>query len=171
MVIECARPEHYDAICAVLAEGDAALEAQLPDVFCTNRGPTRPRDFLVQRILGPDSAVLVAVEGAEIVGIVELVIRPPADRDGLVRRRVALLDNVVVRSTHRGRGIGSKLIARAERWAVAQGATAMELHVWTTNASAQRLYERLGYVTRVVRMERSLSREDGIALASEAGTE
>src|SRR5687767_8567669 len=106
MRIELARPEHDEAICAVLAEGDAAKEGQNPDIFCTKRGPTRPREFLVQRILGPDSAILVALDTAEVVGVLEIVMKPPPDRDGLVPRRVALLDNVVVRSSHRGRGIG-----------------------------------------------------------------
>jgi ribosomal protein S18 acetylase RimI-like enzyme len=150
----------------VLAEGDAAHEEQLPDVFCKKSGPVRPRDFLVQRMQGPESAILVALEDAEVVGVLEVVTKPPSDRDGHVPRRVALIDNVVVRAGHRGRGIGSKLIAHAERWAIEQGAAAMELHVWSTNTSAKRLYEGLGYVTRLVRMERSLEGKSSTGEAS-----
>lgn len=156
MTIEFARPEHYEAICAAIAEVDAAHQEQLPDVFCKRSGPIRPRDLLVQRMQGPESAILVALEDAAVVGVVEVMMKPLPDQDGLVPRRVALIDNVVVRAGHRGRGIGSKLIARAERWAIEQGATAIELNVWSTNTSAKSLYESLGYVTRLVRMERSL---------------
>jgi len=156
MKIECARPEQYEAVCAVLAEGDAAQEAQLPEVFCKKSGPTRPLEFLVRRMHGPDSAVLVALLDAEVVGVLEVVMKPPPDRDGHVPRRVALIDNVVVRASHRRRGIGSKLFAHAETWAIDQGATAMELNVWSTNTPAKRLYESLGYAARLVRMERSL---------------
>jgi ribosomal protein S18 acetylase RimI-like enzyme len=156
MRIESARPEDYDAICAVIAEGDAAHREQLPDVFCEKSGPIRPRDFLVQRMQRPESTILVALEDADIVGVLEVVMKAPQSRDGHVARRVALIDNVVVRADHRGRGLGSMLIARAESWAIEQGATAIELNVWATNTSAKRLYESLGYVTRLVRMERSL---------------
>ncbi len=159
MRIELARPEHYEAICAVIAEVDAAHREQLPDVFCERSGPVRPRELLVQRMQGPESAVLVALEDEAVVGVLEVLMKPPPDRDGLVPRRVALIDNVVVRSGHRGRGIGTKLIARAEDWAIEHGAVAIELNVWSTNTSAKRLYEALGYATRLVRMERSLERK------------
>jgi GNAT superfamily N-acetyltransferase len=161
MRIESARPEQYDAICAVIAEGDAAHVAQLPDVFCPTTGPVRPRAFLLERIKGPDSSILVALEDEGprevVVGVLEIVMKPPIDRDGRIPRRVALVDNVVVRASHRGSGIGSRLMARAESWALEHGVDAIELNVWATNADAKRLYERLGYVTRLVRMERALT--------------
>jgi GNAT superfamily N-acetyltransferase len=156
MKIEAARPEHYEAVCQVLAEGDAALREQLPDIFCAAPEPVRPREFLLDRMAGPESVVLLALEEAEVVGVLELVMSPPPRWGGRVPRRVALLDNVVVRADRRGRGIGSQLMEHAERWAAERGAVAMELHVWSTNTSARQLYERRGYVTRLMRMEREI---------------
>jgi GNAT superfamily N-acetyltransferase len=160
MRIDFAAPDDYEAICSVLAEGDAQHEAHLPDVFRAKRGPARPRDFLLQRIAGPESTILVARDGPALVGVLELVMRSSPDRDGCVPRRLALIDNVVVRASSRRRGIGSLLLARAEAWALEHGASATELNVWSFNESAMRLYERLGYVTRTVRMERHL---EGVA--------
>lgn len=165
MIIEPATVADHDAICAVLAEGDAHHREHLPDVFQPTQGPVRPRDFLARRIEGPDSAILVARDGGAIVGVVELVLKPPIEREGLVPRRLALLDNVVVRATDRGRGIGTQLVTHAEAWARERGAEAMELHVWSFNEPARRLYERLGYAARTVRMERPLTAWPGDGMA------
>ena len=156
MTIERAVPEDYEGICDVLAEGDAVHEANVRDVFRPKTGPARPREFLLERIAGPGSTILVAREGARIVGVVEVVMKPPVLRDGMVPRHVALIDNVVVRATHRGGGLGTQLVSHGEAWALEHGAVATELHVWSFNDSARRLYERLGYTTRSVRMERVL---------------
>lgn len=156
MKIELARPEHYDAVCEVIAESDALHVTQLPDVFCHKRDPARPRDLFEQRVKGPGSAIFVAVIDTDVIGVVEVMIKPELVRDGFVPRKVALIDTVSVRAGHRGRGVGTQLIARAETWANEQGATAIELNVWSTNTSAKKLYDSLGYVTRSVRMERSL---------------
>ncbi|HVH42420.1 MAG TPA: GNAT family N-acetyltransferase [Labilithrix sp.] len=160
MKIELARTDDYEAICVVLAEVDAIHVEYLPDVFAPKPGPVRPRNILVARISEPGSAVLVAREGAEIVGVLEILMKTPVNRDGFVHRPVARIDNVVVRATHRGRGIGTQLVSHAEAWALEHGAVVTELHVWSFNDSARRLYERLGYATRSVRMERVLRSPD-----------
>jgi len=168
--IERARPEQYEAVCAVIAEGDAVHEEALPDVFCKRKGPTRPRDYVLARMEGPDSAILVALEGEDdVVGILEIVMKPHPERDGLVSRRLALVDGVVVRADRRGRGIGTKLMAHAVAWATEQGATALELTVWATNPAAKRLYESLGFVTRLVRMERPLLPKGGAPIPRNGG--
>jgi ribosomal protein S18 acetylase RimI-like enzyme len=155
--IEPATPEDCDGICAVLAEGDALHVEHLPDVFRPKRAPVRPRDFLVARITGPESAILVARKGVEIVGVVDVAMKPPIVRDSMVPRRVALIDNVVVRTPYRRQGIATQLLARAEAWACERGADVTELHVWSFNVQAKTLYERMGYVARSVRLERVIT--------------
>jgi ribosomal protein S18 acetylase RimI-like enzyme len=67
------------------------------------------------------------------------------------------VSNVAVYPELRGRGIGSLLLADAERRAVPAGAASVVLDVETDNPSALRLYERLGYApkgrTAPLRME------------------
>ena len=45
-----------------------------------------------------------------------------------------------------GHGLGSRLVATVEEWAVARGATYIRLEVVTGNAPAVALYRRHGYV-------------------------
>ena len=61
----------------------------------------------------------------------------------LLHEAVPEVRNVGVLESHRGRGIGTALMAEAERLAAPVGR--MRLGVGIDNPSARRLYERLGY--------------------------
>ena len=78
----------------------------------------------------------VALEDDTVVGFVLLV--PEGD--------TLLLDNVAVRPSHHGRGLGRTLLALAEERAVAHGCSRIRLYTHVTMVENQRLYERLGYV-------------------------
>ena len=73
--------------------------------------------WLLDSIRATDRTVLVARDGG-VVGIVEFRLNPPREGDGFVRRRVAMIDDVVVREAWRGRGIGRALIEAAHAWEV-----------------------------------------------------
>jgi GNAT superfamily N-acetyltransferase len=156
MLVEPAVAADYDAICDLLAEGDRLHVEKTPDVFCARAGPARTMQWLLARIGAADRAVLVARDDGGVVGVVEVSMKPPRAGDGLVQRRVAIIDDVVVREPYRGRGIGRALLEAAHRWATARGAAAVQLHVWSWNERARQLYERMGYATRGLVMEVSL---------------
>jgi len=59
--------------------------------------------------------------------------------------QVARLYSLASRPEARGKGVGSALLAAVERAARRRGCREMRLEVRTDNASAIRLYERLGY--------------------------
>lgn len=56
-----------------------------------------------------------------------------------------LMDGIVVRSDHRGRGIGSNLFAQLEQYCRSHDYKSIRLDVVDTNPDARRLYERLGF--------------------------
>jgi ribosomal-protein-alanine N-acetyltransferase len=58
---------------------------------------------------------------------------------------VAYIATIEVLPAHRGQGIGAELLRRLEGSANAERAIAIWLHVDIENASAIRLYERIGY--------------------------
>ncbi len=77
------------------------------------------------------------------------LLRAEAARDELY------IDTLSVTDAWRGRGVGSMLLAEAERRARAMGLRACSLSVDLTNPDAQRLYERRGYcVERTFRSAR-----------------
>lgn len=96
-----------------------------------------------------DIAQYVAVEGAEWVGSLTVVLRRPGASDHLARVVEAPRADVVgvyVRPSHRGDGTIDRLLDAAVRWAVEAGATTLSLDVHTDNARAQGAYRRAGFV-------------------------
>ena len=97
-------------------------------------------DFLVAELddlRSPVAGSLVA--GSPVAGkaVLDWVHRPGD---------VAWLQMVSVQPEQRGRGLGSALLAEAERRARARGAVALEMSVEDANPRARGLYERRGYV-------------------------
>jgi ribosomal protein S18 acetylase RimI-like enzyme len=156
MLVEPAVEADYDALCDVVAEVDRLHVENTPDVFRARTGPARSKEWLLERIRAADRTVLVARDNGVVVGMVDVFVKAPREGEGVVPRSVAVVDDVAVREAHRRRGIGRALLEAARDWAASKGAEAMQLHVWSWNAPARELYERLGYVTRGLVMELSL---------------
>ncbi|GAA4472160.1 GNAT family N-acetyltransferase [Novipirellula rosea] len=70
---------------------------------------------------------------------------PVGTIQGLQLEGWGAIQNVGVSPEHRGRGLGSILLARAAKGFRAAGLTQMHLEVTTDNTAAVRLYERLGF--------------------------
>jgi RimJ/RimL family protein N-acetyltransferase len=87
----------------------------------------------------PNSNVLVADSGGELVGYVEAI-------GGGVRRNQHTAYVVIgVRQLHAGQGIGRRLLTELECWARANGVLRLELTVMTHNEQAVGLYRKMGY--------------------------
>lgn len=88
---------------------------------------------------------VVALDGFEAVGIVEVHVRPWAR----TRHRGHLL--VGVRESHQSRGIGRTLLGEAVVNARRVGLRKLELTVQASNARALRLYRSIGFETEGMR--------------------
>jgi RimJ/RimL family protein N-acetyltransferase len=88
----------------------------------------------------PHAAVFVAeAEDGQIVGRLSI-----ARDQHPASRHVADLGLMVARS-HRRQGIGRALLEAAVEWARASGVQKLELHVFTYNEAAIKLYEQFGF--------------------------
>lgn len=102
--------------------------------------------------LDADRCLLVALASDEIVGLIEArMVRNPDN--GFAG---AYVEQVSVATAWRGRGVGTRLMHEVEQWAMSQGAVSVALDTLLANEGARRLYERLGYVSRAVVMEKRL---------------
>jgi GNAT superfamily N-acetyltransferase len=61
------------------------------------------------------------------------------------------IGDVVVAPGVQGRGVGTALLAAAERWALARGYRLLSLNVFVGNRRARAVYERAGYAPETVR--------------------
>jgi ribosomal protein S18 acetylase RimI-like enzyme len=86
--------------------------------------------------------VVAEGEGGEVVGCLQLCTLPGLSSQGASR---ALIEDVRVASSHRGRGIGEQLVQWAMAEAQAKGCRLVELLTHNTRVDAQRFYKRLGF--------------------------
>ena len=123
---------------------EAAIVAELLDAF--NReyetptpGPAVLAQRLTHLLAGGDVVALLIGEPA--IGVALLTLRPNVWYDG----PVALLDELYVAPDHRGQGLGSTLLAAAERVTRDHGGELLEINVDGEDVDARRFYERHGY--------------------------
>lgn len=155
-VIRKASMQDYEALCALWAEVDALHCEALPQIFQRVHGPARSR-FHVERLVSSlDSDILIAETGTNPTGAVTVLMREPADVKLLMPQHYAVVQDLVICRQQRGKGIGRKLLQRAEEWALYHGACAVELTVWEFNSGALAFYEGCGYPVLNRRMRKPL---------------
>jgi ribosomal protein S18 acetylase RimI-like enzyme len=145
ITIRPARKGDVPAIIAMLADDHLGrarerLEDPLPKLY----------DDAFERVKGdPNITLVVAEEGARVVGCLQLCILPGLSSQGASR---GLIEDVRVASDRRSRGIGEQLVQWAVAEAKARGCKLVELLTHHTRVDAQRFYERLGFARSHVGM-------------------
>jgi GNAT superfamily N-acetyltransferase len=122
----------------------AAADAQRIAALFTEEGYPAGASAVETRLArfdGPDSMVIVADHGGEILGFIALHVVPRFEHDDTFVRIVAL----VVDSGVRERGIGRVLMAEAERIGRERSAAFVEITAGHHRPAARKLYESLGY--------------------------
>lgn len=101
------------------------------------------RAFISERIARDESVIFFAQDlDGEPLGFVQLF----PTFSSIDAHRTWLLGDLFTAPAARGRGVGTLLMNTARSFAVLSGAKGMTLETATDNATAQRLYESLGYV-------------------------
>jgi ribosomal protein S18 acetylase RimI-like enzyme len=129
-----------------------AFTRLIPQLSTTASPPGR--DLIAEIISAPSNTVLLArdrSDGARIVGTLTLVMFriPTALR--------AWIEDVVVDSSVRGRGVGEALTGEAVRIAQARGARTIDLTSRRSRQAAHRLYEKVGFAVRDTSVYRYVS--------------
>ena len=103
---------------------------------------SQARAFIGERLAKQDSVFYLAEIGGEALGFTQLY---PAFAS-LSLAPSWILNDLYVEPSARGRGVGEALMAAARQLALSNGAAELMLQTARTNATAQRLYEKLGWV-------------------------
>jgi ribosomal protein S18 acetylase RimI-like enzyme len=91
----------------------------------------------------PNQALLVGLDGGELVACCQLTIIPGLSRVGALRGQI---ESVRVAAAHRNRGIGRQLISHAIEEARRRGCALVQLTTDKTRLDARRFYESLGFI-------------------------
>jgi len=152
IIIRKATAEDYEALCELIDEVDALHRNHLPRLFREPDGPVREEDYYLGLIADEKVGLFVAVAGKRLAGFIHVVILDAPSYPIIVPRRFANVDNLGVKPELRHNGIGRMLMDAAQEWAIAKGATSIELSVYEFNAEALAFYRQLGYATLSRRM-------------------
>jgi GNAT superfamily N-acetyltransferase len=116
-------------------------------------------DHLLDACARQDGAVLVAEADGRVVGFAAVQCKVANEDVDEGDYAFALISDLGVNRSHRGRGIGRALIAACEDLARARGARWLRIGVLGRNAVARGLYERCGFEDRQVVLEKTLAAE------------
>ena len=148
--IRRAEAADYREACGLWAEADGLHAQEHSDRFRSTDQSARSRGLFDAHLGDAEQALSVAEVDGEVVGLVRVQaferLEVP-DVPALAPRRFAMVQELVVAEAHRRRGIGTRLMREAERWARDRGVTEVGLSVYEFNQAALRLYHRLGYST------------------------
>jgi ribosomal protein S18 acetylase RimI-like enzyme len=111
----------------------------------------RIREAMLQHVV-TDTALVARREG-DVVGFVSFGRESESFEQDLIRGTV---HNIYVRSGHRGEGIGSALLSRAEAALAERGVDAVCLQAMATNSEAREFYRRHGYDPHRIELEKPI---------------
>ncbi|WP_417917101.1 GNAT family N-acetyltransferase [Candidatus Electronema sp. JC] len=90
-----------------------------------------------------EAAVFAAEQDGEVIGMCTGQLLISTAQGGLS----ALIEDVAVLPAQQGKGVGRRLVAAAESWAVSQGASRMQLLADRNNAPALAFYQKMEFQT------------------------
>jgi len=134
-LIRFARPGDIEALVGLLGELFAIEEDFSFDAALQRRG----LDMMLGD--GENRCVFVAEVGGLVAGMVtgQMVVSTAEGGPSV------LVEDMVVAASHRGRGLGAKLMAALERWAGMRGASRLQLVADKDNEAAFAFYGRRGW--------------------------
>lgn len=109
-------------------------------------------EYVADYLVTPGSAVLLAEEEGRIIGLLSYSVRPNLYHAA----PSCLIEELVVRSVARGRGVGTVLLKAVLERARAAGCIEVSISAMPDNTRAIALYKRLGFTDEAVFLEQHL---------------
>jgi len=157
VTVRKATDNDYVTVCELFDEIDALHRDNLPHVFQKPSGAAREQAYYSGLIADENVGFFVASTDEKLIGFVHAFVRDTPAIPILVPKRYAIVDCIVVKSGLQNQGIGRILMDKVEEWALAKGATSIDLNVYEFNETAISFYEKLGYRTLSRKMSKELT--------------
>jgi ribosomal protein S18 acetylase RimI-like enzyme len=97
-----------------------------------------------------DEALFVLERDGQVCGFLWLSLIPT-----MTEPYVGFIKNIYLLPSQRGKGLGLLLLEKADEWFLNRGVRKAQLTASTVNETAIKLYEKVGYETIRVRMEKT----------------
>lgn len=127
----------------VTADDAAAISEINREALGYEFGVEDTRAQLERIVKAPNIALLVAVDGEEVLGYIQL-----SDYENTYHRPLKNLITLATSPRHQRRGVGRRLLAAGEEWARADGACGVRLVTGQNRVDARKFYAANGYEVR-----------------------
>ena len=116
-----------------------------PDLFKTPASSDFAVHFFDELLAEPTTNIIIAEENRQALGYVvcKLIERP--ENLFILAMRYLLIDQISVRPTEQGRGVGAALIKQAELLARELNLKRIQLDSWGFNIEAHTFFEKMGF--------------------------
>ena len=157
ILIRALQPQDYEA---VLKLTNRLSEFDLPEWRQTDQIDQTNLEMVRQALAAsdPDNAIYVAENKStsQVVGYIRL----QRQTDYFSGQPYGYIANIAVDQAFEGRGIGRKLLEKAEKWAQAEGFDQLRLHVFEENQHAQKVYEKIGFQKNIIDYIKVIQKEE-----------
>lgn len=147
--------DDYSAIDNLINQVHALHVSNRPDIY-TPLDHIYSRDKIENMINSMNIIGLIAEIDGLPAGCCIVKLKDPYESPESVPRKIAYMDCLCVDADYRNMGIGKLLYERAEHSAKENGASALELKVWSFNENAINFYKDMGMVPQRFIMEKNL---------------
>lgn len=148
LTIRKAQSGDFEAFCTLVREVDALHFKKEARVFQDPGEPPRPREYYESVLASEEKDLFLADQDGVCVGYLQMELkRSPKEISILVPQEHAWVSDLVVAQTHRRRGVGRALMAKAREWSRGKGCRQMRLTVFEFNSDALEFYESEGLKT------------------------
>ena len=154
-----ASEDDLPSICALGEEVNALHHKAWPHVFASPGAAERDREWWAQSIGQEGATTLVAESQGKVIAFVTVSVHDET-HSLFQRSRYARIGSVSVTRDERGKGVGRRVMALAEQWALEHGARDLRLNVWAFNEHALHVYSELGFVQRSINFGKQLAEPD-----------
>ena len=123
---------------------DAAAISEINREALGYEFPVQDTRAQLERIVkAPNIVLLVAVDGEDVLGYIQL-----SDYENTYHRPLKNLITLAISPRHQRRGVGRLLLAAGEEWARADGACGVRLVTGQNRVDARKFYAANGYEVR-----------------------
>ncbi len=122
-------------------EGLCHLFARYLTFYKKEVHPERVHAFLKERMEKKESVIFIASEGTNLLGFTQMY----PTFSSLSQKHSWILNDLFVAPEGRRQGIAEKLLKTSEDFSLKSGSAGLSLMTAKTNATAQALYEKLGW--------------------------
>ena len=148
------RRDDFQQLCEIYQQIHDIHVESIPNVF--KKAQALSQEYFDALLANENVHFVVAEEGDILVGLCISELRPSNDIPVLRKRTLLSVESVGVREGWKGKRVGTKLFADAEKFARKNRADDMVLNVYDFNENAIHFYEKVGFKSLSRRMEKTL---------------